>query len=72
MDPKDFEASWLLLKQLLIKYTIDRVQVANCLFLQVASPPSDGISGMEFSSQADYLAMSSWDNQVSPFHGCLW
>ncbi|CDH51265.1 poly rna export protein [Lichtheimia corymbifera JMRC:FSU:9682] len=31
---------------------------------EVASPPSDGISGMEFSSQADYLAMSSWDNQV--------
>ncbi|CDH51264.1 poly rna export protein [Lichtheimia corymbifera JMRC:FSU:9682] len=31
---------------------------------EVASPPSDGISALDFSSQADYLAVSSWDNQV--------
>ncbi|KAI9319224.1 WD40-repeat-containing domain protein [Dichotomocladium elegans] len=31
---------------------------------EVVSPPTDGISAMDFSSQADYLAISSWDNQV--------
>ncbi|KAI8075631.1 WD40-repeat-containing domain protein [Thamnidium elegans] len=31
---------------------------------EVASPPTDGISALDFSSQADYLAVSSWDNQV--------
>ncbi|KAF7731739.1 hypothetical protein EC973_008253 [Apophysomyces ossiformis] len=31
---------------------------------EVASPPTDGISALEFSPQADYLAVSSWDNQV--------
>ncbi|KAL0075701.1 WD40-repeat-containing domain protein [Phycomyces blakesleeanus] len=31
---------------------------------EIASPPTDGISALAFSSQADYLAASSWDNQV--------
>ncbi|KAI8891187.1 WD40 repeat-like protein [Backusella circina FSU 941] len=31
---------------------------------EVNSPPTDGISALDFSSQADYLAVSSWDNQV--------
>ncbi|KAI8093316.1 WD40-repeat-containing domain protein [Halteromyces radiatus] len=32
--------------------------------MAITSPPTDGISGLSFSSQADYLAASSWDNQV--------
>ncbi|KAI8059444.1 WD40-repeat-containing domain protein [Gongronella butleri] len=32
--------------------------------IEVTSPPTDGISALAFSSQADYLASSSWDNQV--------
>ncbi|KAI7882653.1 WD40 repeat-like protein [Lichtheimia hyalospora FSU 10163] len=31
---------------------------------EVTSPPNDGISGLEFSPVADYLAVSSWDNQI--------
>ncbi|KAI8388118.1 WD40-repeat-containing domain protein [Radiomyces spectabilis] len=31
---------------------------------EVASPPTDGISDISFSSQADFLGVSSWDNQV--------
>ncbi|ORX49048.1 WD40 repeat-like protein [Hesseltinella vesiculosa] len=31
---------------------------------EVSNPPSDGISAMSFSPQADFLAASSWDNQV--------
>ncbi|KAG1177201.1 hypothetical protein G6F70_002846 [Rhizopus microsporus] len=31
---------------------------------EVANPPTDGVSGIDFSTQADYLAVSSWDNQV--------
>ncbi|KAG1473074.1 hypothetical protein G6F56_001160 [Rhizopus delemar] len=31
---------------------------------EVANPPTDTISGLEFSTQADFLAVSSWDNQV--------
>ncbi|KAG2198233.1 hypothetical protein INT46_005224 [Mucor plumbeus] len=31
---------------------------------EVASPPADGISALSFSTQADVLAVSSWDNAV--------
>jgi hypothetical protein len=31
---------------------------------QVVSPPSDGISSLSFSSKANYLVASAWDNQV--------
>jgi WD40 repeat protein len=31
---------------------------------QVVSPPTDGISSLSFSSKANYLVASSWDNQV--------
>ncbi|KAI8968025.1 WD40-repeat-containing domain protein [Mycotypha africana] len=31
---------------------------------EVVSPPSDGISCLDFSPQADFLSVSSWDNQV--------
>ncbi|KAI8344821.1 WD40-repeat-containing domain protein [Chlamydoabsidia padenii] len=31
---------------------------------EVANAPTDGISAMDFSTQADFLAVSSWDNQV--------
>jgi hypothetical protein len=31
---------------------------------QVVSPPTDGISNLSFSSEANYLVASSWDNQV--------
>ncbi|KAI8921518.1 WD40-repeat-containing domain protein [Entophlyctis helioformis] len=31
---------------------------------EVAQSPADGISDLAFSSQADYLAASSWDNQT--------
>ncbi|KAI8065792.1 WD40-repeat-containing domain protein [Gongronella butleri] len=31
---------------------------------EVANPPTDGISSLSFSPQADFLAASSWDNQV--------
>ncbi|KAI7897548.1 WD40-repeat-containing domain protein [Cokeromyces recurvatus] len=31
---------------------------------EVASPPSDGISSLAFSSQTDILAVSSWDSMV--------
>lgn len=33
--------------------------------IEVANPPSDGISGLSFSPQAEFLAASSWDNNVS-------
>ncbi|KAK0204767.1 Poly(A)+ RNA export protein [Desarmillaria ectypa] len=32
--------------------------------LEVADPPPDSISSLSFSSQADYLAVGSWDNSV--------
>ncbi|RUS32496.1 hypothetical protein BC938DRAFT_475251 [Jimgerdemannia flammicorona] len=32
--------------------------------VQVQSPPTDGISSLSFSPQADFLAASSWDNQA--------
>ncbi|CAO3599930.1 unnamed protein product [Absidia cylindrospora] len=32
--------------------------------MAISSPPPDGISDLGFSSQADYLAASSWDNQI--------
>ncbi|CAK9216548.1 unnamed protein product [Sphagnum troendelagicum] len=31
---------------------------------EVVSPPSDGISSLSFSSKANYLVASAWDNQV--------
>lgn len=35
--------------------------------VEVAEPPSDSISSLAFSPQADYLAVGSWDNNV----GCI-
>jgi mRNA export factor len=32
--------------------------------IEVAEPPTDSISSLSFSSQADYLAVGSWDNSV--------
>jgi mRNA export factor len=32
--------------------------------IEVADPPSDSVSSMAFSPQADYLAVGSWDNSV--------
>lgn len=32
--------------------------------VEVHQPPGDSISCIEFSSQADYLAVGSWDNSV--------
>lgn len=32
--------------------------------IEMADPPTDSISSMAFSSQADYLAVGSWDNSV--------
>ncbi|KZT01555.1 Poly(A)+ RNA export protein [Laetiporus sulphureus 93-53] len=32
--------------------------------IEVADPPSDSISSLSFSPQADYLAVGSWDNNV--------
>lgn len=32
--------------------------------VEVADPPTDSISSLSFSSQADYLAVGSWDNSV--------
>ncbi|KAI7896407.1 WD40-repeat-containing domain protein [Mucor mucedo] len=32
--------------------------------LEITSPPSDGVSYLDFSPQQDYLAAASWDNQV--------
>jgi mRNA export factor len=32
--------------------------------IEVADPPSDSISCLSWSPQADYLAASSWDNNV--------
>ena len=34
--------------------------------IEVADPPADSISSISFSSAADYLAVGSWDNNVSP------
>ncbi|KAG0182377.1 hypothetical protein DFQ28_007445 [Apophysomyces sp. BC1034] len=31
---------------------------------KLSSPPTDGVSGLAFSPQADFLAVSSWDNQI--------
>lgn len=33
--------------------------------IEVAEPPADSISCLAFAPQADYLAVSSWDNNVS-------
>lgn len=32
--------------------------------VEMADPPTDSISSISFSSQADYLAVGSWDNSV--------
>lgn len=32
--------------------------------IEVVDPPADSISSLSFSSQADYLAVGSWDNSV--------
>jgi hypothetical protein len=32
--------------------------------IEVLDPPTDSISSLSFSSQADYLAVGSWDNSV--------
>lgn len=32
--------------------------------IEMADPPTDSISSLSFSSQADYLAVGSWDNSV--------
>jgi mRNA export factor len=34
--------------------------------IEVADPPTDSISSISFSSQADYMAVGSWDNSVRP------
>ncbi|KAL1931954.1 hypothetical protein VTP01DRAFT_9010 [Rhizomucor pusillus] len=31
---------------------------------ELTSPPTDGVSGLAFSPAADFLAVSSWDNQI--------
>lgn len=33
--------------------------------IEVADPPADSISSISFSSAADYMAVGSWDNNVS-------
>ncbi len=33
--------------------------------MEVSEPPTDSISSLAFSPQADYLAVGSWDNSVS-------
>jgi len=35
--------------------------------IEVTDPPSDSISSLAFSPQADYLAVGSWDNNVRDF-----
>lgn len=32
--------------------------------IEVVDPPTDSISSISFSSQADYMAVGSWDNSV--------
>ncbi|KAG7089882.1 hypothetical protein E1B28_011517 [Marasmius oreades] len=32
--------------------------------IEISDPPTDSVSSMSFSSQADYLAVGSWDNSV--------
>jgi len=36
--------------------------------VEMADPPTDSISSLSFSSQADYLAVGSWDNSVRTFY----
>lgn len=38
--------------------------------VEVADPPSDSVSALEFSPQADLLAVASWDGQVCA-HSCV-
>lgn len=33
--------------------------------IEVSDPPGDSISAISFSSAADYLAVASWNNEVS-------
>lgn len=40
--------------------------------IEMADPPTDSISSMSFSSQADYLAVGSWDNSVSKLSPLLY
>jgi len=35
--------------------------------VEVPEPPTDSISSLAFSTQADYLAVGSWDNSVRVF-----
>lgn len=40
--------------------------------IEVADPPTDSISSISFSSAADYLAVGSWDNNVSVYIALLY
>lgn len=33
--------------------------------IEVSQPPTDGVSALSWSPVADFLAVSSWDNNVS-------
>ena len=35
--------------------------------VELVDPPPDSISGLAFSPTADFLAVSSWDNNVSSY-----
>ena len=35
--------------------------------VEIADPPTDSISSMAFSPQADYLSVASWDNSVRSY-----
>jgi mRNA export factor len=53
------------LKQYLWKcYYLSKTVILSSVLEQVVSPPTDGISSLSFSSKANYLVASSWDNQV--------
>ena len=36
--------------------------------IEVVDPPTDSVSSLAFSPQADYLAVASWDNNVCVLH----
>ena len=39
--------------------------------IEVADPPTDSVSALAFSPQAEFLAAGSWDNNVSYFRTVL-
>lgn len=52
-----------------IEFTNELTELA---ISKVVSPPTDGVSYLDFSPQQEYLAAASWDNQVIIYESILY